>query len=64
MEKDLETGAVDRDEWMIEELIYENRREKVPARDVKFYCFYGKVGIILEIVREPEVRHCWWNAER
>lgn len=63
MQRDLESGAVDDDEWMIEELIYENRAEKVPARDVKFYCFYGKVGIILEIIREPEVRHCWWTAD-
>ena len=63
MQKDLETGAVERDEWMVEQLIYENKAEKVPARDVKFYCFYGKVGIILEIIREPEVRHCWWTAD-
>src|SRR5699024_10295225 len=33
-----------------------------PARDLKFYMFYGKVGVVLEIIRDPEVRHCWWNG--
>lgn len=63
MTDDLHTGAVDKDSWMIEELIYENWLEKIPARDIKFYCFYGKVGIILEITRDPEVRQCWWTAD-
>src|SRR5699024_340527 len=35
---------------------------KVPARDIKFYCFYGKVGLILEITRFPERNHCWWTV--
>lgn len=60
--KDVQTGAVAEDAWMIEQLVYEDRAEKVPARDIKFYCFYGKVGLILEIVRDPEVRQCWWTA--
>lgn len=60
MQRDLVTEAVPNDEWMIEELIYENRTLKTPARDIKFYCFYGKVGLILEIIREPELRQCWW----
>lgn len=63
IEHDLETGAVEKDDWMIEQLVYENKAEKTPARDVKFYCFYGKVGIILEITRYPEVRQCWWTAQ-
>src|SRR5690625_4943005 len=63
IEDDLQTGAVANDQWMVEQLIYENRYEKSPARDMKFYCFYGKVGIILEIIREPEVRQCWWTAD-
>src|SRR5699024_3973492 len=63
MQQDLQSGAVPEDEWMMEQLIYENEAEKIPARDVKFYCFYGKVGIILEIVRDPEIRQCWWTAD-
>jgi len=63
IEDDLQTDAVANDQWMVEQLIYENRYEKSPARDMKFYCFYGKVGIILEIIRDPEVRQCWWTAD-
>lgn len=62
MQQDIESNAVEKDDWIIEQLMYENKAEKTPARDVKFYCFYGKVGIILEIVRDPEVRQCWWTA--
>lgn len=63
MQKDLQTEAVAEDSWIVEQLIYENKAETAPARDFKFYCFYGKVGIILEIVRDPEVRQCWWTVE-
>src|SRR5699024_6596286 len=62
MKLDLETEAVETDEWMIEEIIYENRENQTLAKDFKFYCFYGQVGLILEIQREPEIRHCWWNS--
>lgn len=62
MQQDLITNAVDKDNWMIEQLVYENRVERTPARDVKFYCFYGKIGIVLEIIRDPEVRQCWWTS--
>lgn len=61
MQRDIQTGAVEEDAWIIEQLIYENHLEKTPGRDIKFYCFYGKVGVILEIVRDPEVRQCWWT---
>lgn len=62
MERDLEAGRVDRDAWLVEELITEDAKAHTPARDVKFYCFYGKVGIVLEIVRYPELKYCWWTA--
>ena len=63
MQKDLHTEAVENDSWIVEQLVYESRREKTSARDLKFYSFYGKVGLILEIVRDPEVRQCWWTVE-
>jgi hypothetical protein len=62
MERDLISGRVSRDEWFTEELIFEDKQEKIPARDIKFYCFYGKVGLILEIIRYPELEYCWWTA--
>lgn len=61
MQKDIQTGAVEEDTWLIEQLIYEDKVTQAPARDIKFYSFYGKVGLILEIKREPEVRQCWWT---
>ncbi|QKY70433.1 ATP-grasp fold amidoligase family protein [Lentibacillus sp. CBA3610] len=59
MKQDLDSGWVADDEWTIEELIMEN--DRTPASDIKFYCFYGKVGLILEIVRYPELKYCWWT---
>src|SRR5699024_3882437 len=63
MAKDLAINWVEEDHWMVEELILEDHQKKLPARDLKFYSFYGKVGLILEIERYPEVRQCWWTAE-
>lgn len=63
MQRDIASGAVQEDAWLIEQLIYENRRQLLPARDMKFYSFYGKVGLILEIVRDPEIRHTWWTRD-
>lgn len=37
--------------WMIEELVLEDTRNLVPARDLKFYTFYGEVLFILEVQR-------------
>lgn len=62
MQKDLTLGWVAEDKWMSEELILENSEERQAASDLKFYTFYGKVGLILEISRFPERKHCWWTA--
>lgn len=58
----LDTGSVKNDQWIVEELVYENRKRNQPARDLKFFCFYGKVALILEITRFPEKRYCWWTS--
>ncbi|UJL45909.1 teichuronopeptide biosynthesis [Virgibacillus sp. NKC19-16] len=62
MKEDLTSGWVTDDEWFMEELIFEDKQRKVPASDIKFYCFYGKVGLILEITRVPEMKYCWWTT--
>lgn len=66
MKEDLASGWVEDDEWIIEELVFEDREFSLPARDIKFYCFYGKIALILEIKRFPETKYCWWtpNGER
>lgn len=63
MKKDLETCLVPRDQWFAEELIQDPNEVNQQAKDLKFYCFYGKVGLILEISRYPERRHCWWTRD-
>ena len=62
MIEDIKTGRVSEDAWLIEELIFEDQENKIPASDIKFYSFYGKIGLILEITRYPERKHCWWTA--
>ncbi|WP_208590771.1 ATP-grasp fold amidoligase family protein [Gracilibacillus suaedae] len=59
MRLDLKDKWVAKDNWFVEELLSEDSQMKQPARDLKFYCFYGKVGLILEIVRKPELKYCW-----
>lgn len=63
MQKDLTMDWVEEDKWMAEELILEDIQKKQPASDIKFYSFYGEVGLILEISRYPERKHCWWTRE-
>lgn len=63
MKADIESGWVESDDWMMEELIMEDKENKIPGSDIKFYCFYGEVGLVLEIKRYPELKYCWWTAE-
>lgn len=63
MKTDIESGWVEEDDWMMEELIMEDRENKIPGSDIKFYCFYGEVGLVLEIKRYPELKYCWWTAD-
>src|SRR5690625_969145 len=63
MKADLASGWVEEDRWLVEELILEDQDKKTPASDIKFYSFYGKIGLILEITRYPERSHCWWTAD-
>lgn len=48
-----------KDCWIVEELIAETSNASF-SRDLKFYCFYGKCGVILEVKRDPVIEHCFW----
>lgn len=63
MKSDIESAWVTADDWSVESLIMANDQEKIPANDIKFYCFYGKVGLVLEIKRYPELKYCWWTSD-
>lgn len=47
--------------WQSEELIYDANGGI--ARDVKFYMFYGVVGLVLETKREPKIQRCWYDSD-
>lgn len=51
------------DRWMVEELILENHNEKIPARDLKFYVFYGEVALIQESRRDSGLKVAFWNPD-
>lgn len=55
-------GRVKSDEWIVEEMVMSDHDAGQAARDLKFYCFYGRVGLMLETVRRPEVRRCWYDV--
>jgi hypothetical protein len=47
--------------WQVQELVYED--ETQPARDLKFYAFYGKIGLIQEVVRYPSRQYEYFNND-
>src|SRR5699024_8655589 len=57
-----ESGSILKDEWMIEELILSDPNSTVPQSDLKFYCFYGVVVLILETNRFNKIV-CFWDPD-
>ncbi len=56
----IEDNVIRRDRWMSEELLVNS--DSI-ARDVKFYVFYGKVGLILETERANGIKRCWFDQD-
>jgi hypothetical protein len=63
LKEDMAAGINKEDRWIIEELITEESNPLTAARDLKFYCFYGRVELVLEIVRDPVTRYCFWDKD-
>lgn len=63
IQADLAKKRLRKDSWMVEELILENEEKETPGRDLKFYCFYGRVGMVLEIRRGGGRAYCEWDGE-
>lgn len=61
MSKLLEEGLIKKDEWIREKLMYSDIDASQPARDLKFYTFYGKVKLVLETIRVNGVTRCWYD---
>lgn len=49
------------DRWVTEELIIDEHGD--PARDLKFFCFYGKALFVQEIERLPRFRATFWGTD-
>lgn len=47
--------------FQIQELVYED--DTHPARDLKFYTFYGRIGLILEASRYPSRQYAYFNED-
>lgn len=64
MQSKLDSGQVRTDHWIRERLIRSDHAPHEPARDLKFYSFYGRVHLALETVRSPEVVRCWYDISQ
>ena len=51
-----------KDRWMIEELVLSAVGSTVPPNDLKFYCFYGEVVLVLEANRAQNDKFCFWDS--
>ncbi|UTA78624.1 hypothetical protein J4377_11670 [Halomonas sp. XH26] len=55
------SGVIKKDSWLLEEFIGDFEQGKpLPTVDLKFYCFFGEVGFVLEVERANETRYCEW----
>lgn len=60
----LSKGIINRDSWVLESFVGDLEGEQLqPARDLKFYCFYGKIGFVLEVDRSNGGHYCEWLAD-
>ncbi len=56
------TRKGEKDRWNTEEIVYGPNEE--PASDLKFYCFYGEVPLVLEVIRTGrENVHYWYDGK-
>jgi hypothetical protein len=63
LKEDLLSGTAKEDRWIIEELIVEDDNPLTAARDINFYCFYGRVAHVMEVIRDPDSRYCFWDRD-
>lgn len=57
-------NVVKQDRWILEEFIGDSDKHPAqPARDLKFYCFYGEIGLVLEVDRQRGGHYCEWMAD-
>lgn len=63
MRADLASGHAPADQWFVEEAILMDEGVTAPPHDLKFFAFYGEVGVVAEIKRGERAFVCWWTPE-
>ncbi|WP_087004355.1 ATP-grasp fold amidoligase family protein [Brevibacterium yomogidense] len=54
-----EVGDPESTEWELQRLVTWQGR---PAPDLKFYCFYGEIGTVLEVTRHPSLHYAYFDG--
>lgn len=49
------------EQWQVQELVYE--ADTTPARDLKFYAFYGEIGLVQEVSRHEKPQYEFFDAD-
>lgn len=62
-EKLLADRTVSSDHWSVEELVAGDSSFSDQAHDLKFYSFYGEIGLVLEVERSQGGRYCEWSPQ-
>ena len=57
---ELSIADLDSVEWEIQDMVTFRGQ---PAPDLKFYMFYGEIGTTLEVVRYPDQRYAYFDAD-
>lgn len=59
IEERVRQGKIKQNVWILEDEIVNS--DGSPCRELKFFSFYGEVGLVLERISFPEIRYCWWS---
>lgn len=55
-----EVGDPESREWELQRLV---TWQGEPAPDLKFYCFYGEIGAVLEVSRHPGLHYAYFDGD-
>ncbi|MBU5594377.1 CapA family protein [Amphibacillus sp. MSJ-3] len=55
------SNLLKKDEWMIEELILENKNSEIATTNLKFHVFYGEILFVQEQSPEHKYKYCFWD---
>lgn len=61
--EDMASGKLRNGDWYFEQPIFGDEGESIPANDIKFWSFYGEIGVAMEVSRYPEKVYCWWSED-